>query len=69
MFNRIIDWAVINRLLVVIALITLTVSAVFIIPKLNLDAFPDVTNVQVSVNTEARVLPRFHGRFNKALNL
>ncbi len=48
-----IDWAVTNRLLVVIALITLTVSAVFIIPKLNLDAFPDVTNVQVSVNTEA----------------
>lgn len=53
MFNRIIDWSVTNRLLVVIALITLTVSAVFIIPKLNLDAFPDVTNVQVSVNTEA----------------
>ena len=53
MFNRIINWAVTNRLLVVIALITLTVSAVFIIPKLNLDAFPDVTNVQVSVNTEA----------------
>ena len=53
MFNRIIDWAVTNRLLVVIALITLTVSAVFVIPKLNLDAFPDVTNVQVSVNTEA----------------
>ncbi len=53
MFNRIIDWAVTNRLLVVIALMTLTISAVFIIPKLNLDAFPDVTNVQVSVNTEA----------------
>lgn len=53
MFNRIIDWAVYNRLLVVIGLITLLVSAVFIIPKLNLDAFPDVTNVQVSVNTEA----------------
>ncbi|MGH1484763.1 MAG: efflux RND transporter permease subunit [Cellvibrionaceae bacterium] len=53
MFNRIIDWAVTNRLLVVIALITLTISAIFIIPKLNLDAFPDVTNVQVSVNTEA----------------
>ena len=53
MFNRIINWAVTNRLLVMIALITLTVSAVFIIPKLNLDAFPDVTNVQVSVNTEA----------------
>lgn len=53
MFNRIVDWAVTNRLLVAIALITLTVSAFFIIPRLNLDAFPDVTNVQVSVNTEA----------------
>ena len=53
MFNRIIDWAVVNRLLVVLALITLMVSAYFVIPKLNLDAFPDVTNVQVSVNTEA----------------
>jgi len=48
-----IDWAVANRLLVVIALLTLIVSAYFVIPKLNLDAFPDVTNVQVSVNTEA----------------
>lgn len=53
MFNRIIDWAVINRLLVVIALVALMAASVFIIPKLNLDAFPDVTNVQVSVNTEA----------------
>ncbi len=53
MLNRIIDWAVTNRLLVVIALLTLTVSAIFVIPRLNLDAFPDVTNVQVSINTEA----------------
>lgn len=29
------------------------VGSVFIIPQLNLDAFPDVTNVQVAVNTEA----------------
>jgi cobalt-zinc-cadmium resistance protein CzcA len=53
MLNRLIDWAVTNRLLVVIALLTLIVSALFIIPRLNLDAFPDVTNVQVSINTEA----------------
>lgn len=53
MLNRVVDWAVANRLLVVIALLTLTVSAIFIIPRLNLDAFPDVTNVQVSINTEA----------------
>lgn len=53
MFNRLIDWAVANRLLVVIALLSLIGSAVFIIPRLNLDAFPDVTNVQVAINTEA----------------
>ena len=53
MFNRITDWAMANRLLVAIALLSLTVSAFFIIPRLNLDAFPDVTNVQVAVNTEA----------------
>ena len=53
MFNKIIDWSVSNRLLVLIALMTLIVGAVFTIPKLNLDAFPDVTNVQVAVNTEA----------------
>lgn len=53
MLNRIIDWAVFNRLLVLIALMTLVVSSFFIIPNLNLDAFPDVTNVQVSINTEA----------------
>ncbi len=53
MLNRVVDWAMGNRLLVVIALVTMIVSAVFIIPRLNLDAFPDVTNVQVAVNTEA----------------
>ncbi len=53
MLNRLIDWSVTNRLLVVIALLALIASAFFVIPKLNLDAFPDVTNVQVSINTEA----------------
>ncbi|MDP2561232.1 efflux RND transporter permease subunit [Psychrobium sp. 1_MG-2023] len=53
MFNRIIDWSVNNRLLVLILLVVTLVGAVISIPKLNLDAFPDVTNVQVAVNTEA----------------
>ena len=53
MFNRIIDWSINNRLLVLMVLVVLIVSAVITIPKLNLDAFPDVTNVQVAVNTEA----------------
>ena len=48
-----IDWSVNNRLLVVIALIATMAGALLVIPKLNLDAFPDVTNIQVAVNTEA----------------
>jgi cobalt-zinc-cadmium resistance protein CzcA len=36
-----------NRRLVLLALIAL------LVPRLNLDAFPDVTNVQVTANTEA----------------
>ncbi len=53
MFNRIIEWSVDNRLVVLIGLFTIIVSATIAIPKLNLDAFPDVTNVQVAINTEA----------------
>ncbi len=53
MLNRIIDWAVSNRLLVLIGLISLIFTATMVIPRLNLDAFPDVTNVQVQINTEA----------------
>ncbi|MCG7567115.1 CusA/CzcA family heavy metal efflux RND transporter [Pseudoalteromonas sp. CnMc7-15] len=53
MFNYIIAWAVRNRLLVVLALVSLIAASITVIPKLNLDAFPDVTNVQVTVNTEA----------------
>jgi cobalt-zinc-cadmium resistance protein CzcA len=53
MFQRIIQFAVANRLLLVLALFSVSIASVFVIPKLNLDAFPDVTNVQVTVNTEA----------------
>jgi len=53
MINKIIDLSVRNRFLVVLLLIVITAASVVTIPKLNLDAFPDVTNVQVAVNTEA----------------
>jgi cobalt-zinc-cadmium resistance protein CzcA len=53
MLNKMIDWSINNRLLVIIALITTMAGSIIMIPKLNLDAFPDVTNVQVAVNTEA----------------
>ncbi|MEW5010484.1 MAG: efflux RND transporter permease subunit, partial [Cycloclasticus sp.] len=56
MLNKLINWAVKHRLLVVIALLATIVSASLVLPKLNLDAFPDVTNIQVQINTEARGL-------------
>ncbi len=56
MLIKLIDLGVQNRLMVVLALVALMVAGVRILPKLNLDAFPDVTNVQVQINTEARGL-------------
>ncbi|NOX75420.1 MAG: efflux RND transporter permease subunit [Gammaproteobacteria bacterium] len=56
MLNTVIDMGVKNRLLVVLALLATMVGGVLILPKLNLDAFPDVTNVQVQINTEAQGL-------------
>ena len=56
MLNRLIDWSVANRLLVVLGLVAVLGAAAALIPKLNLDAFPDVTNVQVQINTEAEGL-------------
>jgi len=56
MLNKIIDIGVQNRLMVVLALIATMLAGGLILPKLNLDAFPDVTNVQVQINTEARGL-------------
>jgi len=56
MLNKIIDLGVENRLLVVLALLAIIVGGALVLPKLNLDAFPDVTNVQVQINTEAQGL-------------
>jgi len=56
MLNKLIDLGIENRLLVVLALLATVIGSVLILPKLNLDAFPDVTNVQVQINTEARGL-------------
>ena len=56
MLDRIVRGAIAGRLLVMLGLVGLFVAAVFFLPRLNLDAFPDVTNVQVVVNTEARGL-------------
>lgn len=51
MLNSLIERAVNHRLIVVFILMVSLLLAILIIPKLNLDAFPDVSNVQVSINT------------------
>lgn len=53
MLNKLVDLSVQNRLLIALGLGAFLMAAIAIIPNLNLDAFPDVTNVQVSVNAEA----------------
>lgn len=56
MLNKLIEISVRSRLLVVLSLIGTLFGAGLILPKLNLDAFPDVSNVQVSINTVAEGL-------------
>ncbi|TQF71551.1 efflux RND transporter permease subunit [Pseudoalteromonas luteoviolacea] len=53
MLNNTILYAVNNRYLVLASMVLMTILSVFSIQKLNLDAFPDVTTIQVVVNTEA----------------
>ncbi len=53
MLVKLIDFSIKNRLLVLLGLGGLLISSAFMLPKLNLDAFPDVTNIQVQINTEA----------------
>lgn len=53
MFDAIVNWSVRSRLLVVLGLVGLLAACALLIPKLKLDAFPDVTNIQVIVNTQA----------------
>ncbi len=56
MLNSLIDWSVKNRLLVILSMVMIMMATLFVLPKLNLDAFPDVSNVQVTINTEAQGL-------------
>ncbi|BCW89521.1 Cobalt-zinc-cadmium resistance protein CzcA [Alphaproteobacteria bacterium SO-S41] len=53
MLDALIRIAVANRLFVLIAIAAVVTTFLVLLPRLNLDAFPDVTNVQVAVNTEA----------------
>lgn len=56
MLNSLIQISVHHRMIVLMALLLMLAIASQQLPKLTLDAFPDVTNVQVSIHTEAHGL-------------
>ncbi|MEJ0042766.1 MAG: CusA/CzcA family heavy metal efflux RND transporter [Rhizomicrobium sp.] len=56
MLDQAVRLAVASRLFVLLAVIGACIGAALLLPRLNLDAFPDVTNIQVTVNTEAQGL-------------
>jgi heavy metal efflux system protein len=53
MFDAIVNAAVRGRLFVLLGLGGVLLACALLIPRLKLDAFPDVTNIQVIVNTPA----------------
>ncbi len=56
MLNRIIDWSLRHRLLVILAAIGFAVGGVISVAHLPIDAFPDTTPIQVQINTVAPAL-------------
>jgi cobalt-zinc-cadmium resistance protein CzcA len=53
MLNSIIDWSLHNRFLVLVGALALVGAGWFALGRLDIDAFPDTTPVQVQVNTFA----------------
>jgi cobalt-zinc-cadmium resistance protein CzcA len=54
--NRIIDFSLHNRLLVIVGVLAAAAVGVFSLQHLDIDAFPDTTPVQVQINTVAPAL-------------
>ena len=52
MFARIIDWSIRNRLLVVLGTVAVVVTGTFSLTRTPIDAIPDLSDVQVIVQTE-----------------
>ena len=53
MFDRILRFAIEQRALVLLAVLAMAAIGVYSYQRLPIDAVPDITNVQVQVNTEA----------------
>ena len=56
MIARIFDFALKQRMLVLLGVIALTVSGLWSAVRLPMDAVPDITNVQVQINTTVSAL-------------
>ncbi|MBA4032894.1 MAG: CusA/CzcA family heavy metal efflux RND transporter, partial [Planctomyces sp.] len=54
--NRIIDFSLHNRVLVILGVLAASAAGVFSLQHLDIDAFPDTTPVQVQINTTAPAL-------------
>src|SRR5580658_647024 len=54
--NRIIDFSLRNRFLVIVVVLAAAIAGVLALRRLDVDAFPDTTPVQVQINTVAPAL-------------
>src|SRR5580658_7480953 len=54
--NRIIDFSLRNRFLVIVVVLAAAIAGVLALRRLDVDAFPDTTPVQVQINTIAPAL-------------
>src|SRR3989338_8065839 len=53
MIEKIVSFALRQRLLILVAVVIVSISGFYSLKKVSIDAFPDVTNVQVQVIAEA----------------
>ncbi|WP_334108408.1 efflux RND transporter permease subunit [Methylobacillus sp.] len=53
-FERILDFSIRHRWLVMLAVLAMTLVGAYSYKLLSIDAVPDITNVQVQINTEAK---------------
>ncbi|MFO1021477.1 MAG: CusA/CzcA family heavy metal efflux RND transporter [Planctomycetales bacterium] len=56
MLERIITWSLGNRILILLFVIGMITAGLMALQKLNIDAFPDTTPIQVQINTTAPAL-------------
>jgi Cu(I)/Ag(I) efflux system membrane protein CusA/SilA len=52
MINRIIDWCIGNRFLVLLAVFTLVLAGIWSLTQIPLDALPDISDVEVIIHTQ-----------------